>query len=58
MSAKSSVMPPKRKLEKFVMATALNVKNAAKITAFIVIYSKPAMMRSSPRLKRKGRFMY
>ena len=30
MSAKSSVIPPKRKLEKLVMATALNVKNAAK----------------------------
>ena len=36
MSAKSSVMPPKRKLEKLVMATALNVKNAAKITALIL----------------------
>jgi len=36
MSAKSSVMPPRRKLEKLVMATALNVRNAAKIVAFIV----------------------
>ena len=30
MSAKSSVMPPKRKLEKLVIATALRVKKAAK----------------------------
>lgn len=30
MSAKSSVIPPSRKLEKLVMATALSVKKAAK----------------------------
>jgi hypothetical protein len=32
MSAKSSVIPPKKKLEKFVTATAVKVKKAVKIT--------------------------
>src|SRR5665647_1022275 len=32
MSAKSSVIPPSRKLEKLVMATAVSVKKAAKTT--------------------------
>ena len=34
MSAKSSVIPPKRKLEKLVTATALSVKRAAKTIVF------------------------
>ena len=45
MSAKSSVMPPKRKLEKLVMATALNVKNAAKITALILFRKVEAVVK-------------
>ena len=36
MSARSSVMPPRRKLEKLVMATALRVRKAAKMTAFML----------------------
>ena len=34
MSAKSSVIPPRKKLEKFVIATAVKVKKAVKITFF------------------------
>ena len=36
ISLRSSVIPPRRKLEKLVIETALKVRKVAKITAFVV----------------------